>query len=134
MDIIWKFEPNKSIGCLYFDSRIDLEQLPFKWRLLSAPSNDEEWSTYEVIKDRTRFYIENGILTSVECSSNFYYKDKNIIGLKESHLKNIFGDEFVVDSSCELDESEISYDKLSMIVWTEKGIVKSISVSARNLH
>ncbi|MBU2714433.1 hypothetical protein [Zooshikella harenae] len=129
MDINWIWVPNKSIGCFYFDQKIDVKSLPFQCEEVKSSDESGEWSTFEIIGDASRFSVENNILISVECVNNFVYKGINLIGISLENFLDLFDDEFVTVDNWD-DGKELCCRELGIIVWIEEGLVESISVSS----
>lgn len=124
----WEWVPNKSIGYFQFGQKIDLNVLPFKCKKVKSVSNDEEWCTYEIVDDKSRFSVTEGILISVECVNRFVYMGKNLIGLAYHELVGLFDKKLTIEDTWE-NGKEISCDELGIIIWVENDLVESISVS-----
>ncbi len=124
----WEWIPNKSIGIFFFETKVQLSLLPFAFTKVNLEDEIESWSIYEIVEDKTRFSVEQGVLTSVECCTNFIYKGKNLINMPTDEAVAIIGKPFsIVDNW--IGGAEYLCKELGIIIWDEEGRVESISVS-----
>lgn len=126
--LVWEWVPNISVGSLFFEKKININELSYNVIEIEKPNDEEPWFTYEILDDKTRFYVSNGVLNSVECLMNFTYKGCNLIGMKTNEVINL------VDCKCYIADkwengSEVSCDDLNVIFWEESGLISSVSVS-----
>jgi hypothetical protein len=82
---------------------------------------------YEFL-DGTTISVENKLIDSVICESNFFYKDTNLIGLSIEKVRQILGDEDSVDNDFE-DYNCHQFDEYELMIWVDKetGLVDSVS-------
>jgi hypothetical protein len=78
--------------------------------------------------DGTTISIENGLIDSVMCQSNFFCQGTNLIGLSINEVRPLLGDEDTVDNDFE-DHTCFQFDKYELMIWVNKETEKVDSVS-----
>ncbi len=92
MKIVWEWEPNSSLGPIKLGDQIS--HYVEKFHLKDANDDNDDitgWVSYVLPSVDTYVYVENGIIVSITSYEEFFYKEKNIIGVKTSELLNILG-------------------------------------------
>jgi SAM-dependent MidA family methyltransferase len=123
--IQWDWIPCVSVGPITFGE----PALPIiqKYNLPLIPEfGSSEEHVYE-FPDRTTIVVENRLIDSISCKSNFFYQGVNLIGLSIEEIRVVLGQEDEVDQfeyqTC------FDFDELCLQIWTSNETEKVETVS-----
>jgi hypothetical protein len=126
LSIIWNWKPKYSVGPVKLGEPFGAKFQEFE--LIRTPDYDAPDQESFKFPDETVLSIENSIVESICCKLNFYYLDKNLIGLSLENLRKVLGSENNIDSSSS-DEICLEYDEYYLVIFLDKQQEKVTAVS-----
>ncbi len=125
--IIWDLNPLISVGPVQFGTLIT----PFiKEYLLQKielyPVEGLDWDTYVFPDCESTLHVENSHIVSVGCYDNFFYKERNLLGLTFEEIQEILGPEDEIGEQIG-EKIPVEYEKLGVEVWLRDEIVADIT-------
>ena len=78
--------------------------------------------------DGTTLSVENGLIDSLMCQSNFFFKGTDFIGLSVDEVRHLLDDKGAMDDDFE-DHIGFQFDKYELMIWVNKETEKIDSVS-----
>ena len=133
MNVVWEWVPNSSFGSIKLGDKIS----PYIQNLhLSIDDTEDDvtnWIGYKLPNADLYIYVENEIIVSITSYDEFFYKDKNIIGMEVNQLDEILGCEpSELGRSVLFDDGDIQtpfeYLHLGLQLWVSNEIVMSASI------
>ncbi|MGB3214974.1 MAG: hypothetical protein WBC26_09435 [Alphaproteobacteria bacterium] len=126
----WNWIPQVSVGSFVFDKKIEIEKLAFE--TIDVSDREEDWRTYEIKNEGSRFYIsKDGSLQSIECQNVFLYKGINFIGSKLQDIEKVVNFKFEIGDCNEFGREIVNRD-IGITLWEEYGIIASVSADSGN--
>ena len=86
---MWIWNPGKSVGKLFFEKKINLDELPFDY---SKVDEDGTRVIYELEKQGVRISVDKGIFTSAELRKELVFKGTNLVGANTEAVLKIIND------------------------------------------
>ncbi len=129
--MIW--EPLKRVGPLYFNSNIENVTNDATLVKTEDPDSNTNWSNYDYGPGIAEVYVDNGLITSVNCFVSCIYAGVELIGKvlgdfeKTLECKPSGPPEFI-----ELPDGPqkvIEYDSVGAQVWVKEGLINTIIVT-----
>jgi hypothetical protein len=126
MSIRWEWSSIDSVGPIkHAEPALPVIQ---RYNLLLAPEYGSPDRDVYQFEDGTTMSVEGGLVDSVMCQSNFFYKGTNLIGLSINDVREILGKETKLDDDFE-DHTCLEYDDYDLMIWIDKEVGKIDSVS-----
>jgi hypothetical protein len=116
-EIIWNWSDKKDcIGPIRFG--VHAESIIQEYKLKRTSEYEASGQELYEFADGSSISVENGLINGVDCKSNFFYRNINLIGMSLEDIRDLFGPE-----DC-LDEFEtlmcLDFDKYNLVVWLKK--------------
>lgn len=139
MNAAWEWVPNSSLGPIKLGDKIT-EYIKMLNLLVDTEEGDAtNWVGYNVHDLDIYIYVENYIIVSITSYDNFFYREKNIIGMAANKLGAILGCEpSELGRSVLFDDGDIQipfeYFDLGLQLWVSNETVKSASILNVNIN
>jgi len=126
-------EPRTRVGDFEFNCLI--ESVISQFEFSHYTPKGEDYEVYEIEGHKTSIYVEEGLITSINCKEECLYKGRNMIGMEIDDFLNYYGWE-PDDEPDELDFEEddipqyvYDFDEPDLQVWTKDGIIVTVIAS-----
>jgi hypothetical protein len=124
--ITWDWKSKSSIGPIKLGEPATETIYKYSLPIIQEYSDSEE-DVYE-FPDETTIRVEDGLISSISCKSNFIYRGTNLIGLSIEEIRALLGNEYIVDDDFE-EQICLEFDEYSLMIWLSKQTKKVESVS-----
>lgn len=133
MSTVWEWVPNSSLGPIKLGDKISFYIKNLCLSNDDSEGDDTNWIGYKLPDVDTYIYVENEIIVSITSYEEFYYKGKNIIGMKANKLSETLDCEpSELGDSVLFDDGDIQtpfeYFHLGLQLWVSNEIVVSASI------
>jgi hypothetical protein len=134
MNIIWVWVPNSSLGPIRLGDQINscIQNLHLS-KDDDAEDDVTNWIGYKLPDVDIYIYVENEIIVSITSYENFFYKNKNIIGMQVDQLSEILDCEPSEQGKPVLFEdgdiqTPFEYFHFGLQLWVSNEVVMSASI------
>jgi hypothetical protein len=90
-----------------------------KYKLIRTPEYEASGQKLYEFEDKSSISVENELINGVECKSNFFYKDTNLIGLSVEKINNLIGWNCSIDDDFE-GQICLDFDEYGFMIWINK--------------
>ena len=117
----WIWVPNKSLGEIFLESKIDDYIESHDLALIKESYSTYQWMNYKPRGyDISIFFDENRLVTGITSMDYFFYKGENFIGLMGVDLISLLKEKPEIGQSIEFDDGDVhdawSFDSLGLDV------------------
>ena len=121
-DYVLNWEPLVSVGPFKFDTSIQEYVQPYNLHFIEAADETVNWDTYATSDKNVYIDTEDSKIIGVSCYECLFYKQKNLIGLSLSEIREILGTENEIGTQLG-GKIPVEYYALSLQLWIQNGCV-----------